>query len=147
MKQAVLTTESVDDIKVYIRHLLERALEIRNAASGRRYSDIIKTAINQIEHTYMSDNISLNTVAANVGMSPSYFSSIFSREMGMTFTEYLTKVRMENAEELLVCSFMKTSEIGYEVGYKDPHYFSYIFKKMLGCSPKKYRSDRKGEDK
>lgn len=147
MKQAVLTTESVDDIKVYIRHLLERALEIRNAASGRRYSDIIKTAINQIEHTYMSDNISLNTVAANVGMSPSYFSSIFSQEMGMTFTEYLTKVRMEKAEELLVCSFMKTSEIGYEVGYKDPHYFSYIFKKMLGCSPKKYRSDRKGEDK
>lgn len=147
MKQAVLTAESVDDIKVYIGHLLERALEIRNAVSGRRYSDIIKAATNQIESTYMSDNISLNTVAASVGMSPSYFSSIFSREMGMTFTEYLTKVRMEKAEELLACSSMKTSEIGYEVGYKDPHYFSYIFKKMLGCSPKKYRSDRKGEDK
>jgi two-component system response regulator YesN len=147
MKQAILTAESVDDIKIYIGHLLEQALEIRNTASGRGYSDIIKTAVEQIEHTYMSDNISLNTVAASVGMSPSYFSSIFSREMGRTFTEYLTDVRMEKAKELLTCSSMRTSEIGYKVGYKDPHYFSYIFKKMLGCSPKKYRSDRKGEDK
>lgn len=147
MKQAIFTAESVDDIKIYIKHLLEQALEIRNTASGRRYSDIIKAAINQIEHTYMSDNISLNTVAANVGMSPSYFSSIFSHEMGRTFIEYLTEVRMEKAKELLACSSMKTSETGYAVGYKDPHYFSYIFKKMVGCSPKKYRSDRKGEDK
>lgn len=147
MKQVIFTVESVDDIKIYIRQLLEQALEIRNTASGRRYSDIIKAAINQIEHTYMSDNISLNTVAANVGMSPSYFSSIFSHEMGRTFTEYLTEVRVEKAKELLACSSMKTSETGYAVGYKDPHYFSYIFKKMTGCSPKKYRSDRKGEDK
>lgn len=146
MKQAIITAKSIDDIKVYIRHLLYQALEIRNAASGRRYSDIIKKAINQIENTYMSDTISLNTVAASAGMSPSYFSSIFSREMGRTFTEYLTEVRMEKAKELLACSSMKTSETGYAVGYKDPHYFSYIFKKMTGCSPKKYRSDRKGED-
>ena len=131
MKQAILTAESVDDIKIYIGHLLEQALEIRNTASGRGYSDIIKTAVEQIEHTYMSDNISLNTVAASVGMSPSYFSSIFSREMGRTFTEYLTDVRMEKAKELLTCSSMRTSEIGYKVGYKDPHYFSYIFKKCL----------------
>ncbi len=146
MKKAILTTESIDDIKIYIGHLLEQALETRNTVSGRRYSDIIKTAINQIESTYMSDTISLNTVAASAGMSPSYFSSIFSREMGRTFTEYLTEVRMEKAKELLACSSMKTSETGYAVGYKDPHYFSYIFKKMTGCSPKKYRSDRKGEE-
>ena len=95
----------------------------------------------------MSDDISLNTIAAGVGMSPSYFSSIFSREMGKTFVEYLTEIRMEKAKELLVCSSLKTSEVGYQVGYKDPHYFSYIFKKTLGCSPKEYRSRRKGEVK
>ena len=88
----------------------------------------------------MSEEISLNTVAAGVGMSPSYFSSIFSREMGKTFVEYLTQIRMEKAKELLMCSSMKTSEIGYEVGYKDPHYFSYLFKKTQGCSPKDYRA-------
>ena len=95
----------------------------------------------------MSDDISLNTIAAGVGMSPSYFSSIFSREMGKTFVEYLTEIRMEKAKELLVCSSLKTSEVGYQVGYKDPHYFSYIFNKTLGGSPKEYRSRRKGEDK
>lgn len=147
MKRAVSTAKSIDDIKNYISRLLEQALELRNAASGRRYSDIIETAKNQIEHTYMSDNISLNTVAAGVGMSPSYFSSIFSREMGKTFVEYLTEIRLEKAKELLVCSSLKTSEVGYRVGYKDPHYFSYIFKKALGYSPKEYRSKRKGEDK
>ena len=46
----------------------------------------------------------------------------------------------EKAKEFLMCSSMKTSEIGYEVGYKDPHYFSYIFKKVQGCSPKEYRA-------
>lgn len=77
-------------------------------------------------------------------MSPSYFSSVFSKEMGKTFIEYLTEVRMEKAKQYLVCSSMKTSEISYEVGYKDPHYFSYIFKKTQGCTPKEYRAARKG---
>ncbi|MDY3854301.1 MAG: response regulator [Butyribacter sp.] len=144
LKRAIARTETMDDIKIYIEALISQAIEVRNTASGRRYSDIIQTAKIQIENTYMSEEISLNSVAAGVGMSPSYFSSIFSREMGKTFVEYLTEIRMEKAKELLTCSSMKTSEIGYEVGYKDPHYFSYIFKKTQGCSPKEYRSSRKG---
>ena len=91
----------------------------------------------------MSENVSLNTVSASVGMSPSYFSSIFSKEVGQTFVEYLTEVRMEKAKQLLMCSSLKTSEIGYEIGYKDPHYFSYIFKKTQNCTPKDYRMRRK----
>lgn len=145
LKRAINTADSIEDIKVYIEQLIEQAIEVRNTVSGRRYSDIIETAKNQIESTYMSEEISLNSVAVSVGMSPSYFSSIFSREMGKTFVEYLTEIRMEKAKEFLACSSMKTSEIGYEVGYKDPHYFSYIFKKTQGCSPKEYRSSRKGQ--
>lgn len=93
-----------------------------------------------ISEHYMSEEISLNSVADSVGMSPSYFSSVFSKESGKTFVEFLTETRMEKAKELLMCSALKTSEIGYEVGYKDPHYFSYIFKKTQGCSPKDYRA-------
>ena len=91
----------------------------------------------------MSEDISLNTVAVSVGMSPGYFSTVFSREVGKTFVEYLTETRMDKAKELFMCSSMKTSEVGYEVGYRDPHYFSYIFKKTQGCSPKEYRARRK----
>ena len=144
LKRAVLTAESVDDIKDYIGTLLDHVIELRNTLSGRRYSDIIRTARKRIEQDYMSEDISLNTVAAEVGMSPSYFSSVFGKEMGKTFIEYLTEVRMEKAKQYLVCSSMKTSEISYEVGYKDPHYFSYIFKKTQGCTPKEYRAARKG---
>ena len=121
LKRAVLTAESVDDIKDYIGTLLDHVIELRNTLSGRRYSDIIRTARKRIEQDYMSEDISLNTVAAEVCMSPSYFSSVFSKEMGKTFIEYLTEVRMEKAKQYLVCSSMKTSEISQEVGYKDPH--------------------------
>lgn len=140
---AIQKIHTADEMQKYMRKFLSRAIELRDMVSGRRYSDIIEAAKEKIESTYMLEEISLNTVAAGVGMSPSYFSSVFSREMGKTFVEYLTGIRMDKAKELLMCSSMKTSEIGYEVGYKDPHYFSYLFKKTQGCSPKEYRARRK----
>ncbi len=50
---------------------------------------------------------------------------------------------MEKAKDLLACTSMKTSEVGFEVGYRDPHYFSYIFKKTQGITPKDYRRTKK----
>lgn len=140
LKNSMKTIQTLEEIKNYIRMLLKKIIRVRDTISGRRYSDIIEIAKDQIRKTYMSDEISLNTIAAEVGMSPSYFSSIFSKEMGKTFVEYLTEIRMDRAKELLMCSSMKTSEIGYEVGYKDPHYFSYIFKKTQNCTPKEFRA-------
>lgn len=140
LKNSMKTIQTLEEIKNYIRMLLKKIIGVRDTISGRRYSDIIEIAKDQIRKTYMSDEISLNTIAAEVGMSPSYFSSIFSKEMGKTFVEYLTEIRMDRAKELLMCSSMKTSEIGCEVGYKDPHYFSYIFKKTQNCTPKEFRA-------
>lgn len=140
LKNSMKTSQTLEEIKNYIRMLLKKIIGVRDTISGRRYSDIIEIAKDQIRKTYMSDEISLNTIAAEVGMSPSYFGSIFSKEMGKTFVEYLTEIRMDRAKELLMCSSMKTSEIGYEVGYKDPHYFSYIFKKTQNCTPKEFRA-------
>jgi two-component system response regulator YesN len=140
LKNSMKTSQTLEEIKNYIRMLLKKIIGVRDTISGRRYSDIIEIAKDQIRKTYMSDEISLNTIAAEVGMSPSYFSSIFSKEIGKTFVEYLTEIRMGRAKELLMCSSMKTSEIGYEVGYKDPHYFSYIFKKTQNCTPKEFRA-------
>lgn len=140
LKNSMKTIQTLEEIKNYIRMLLKKIIGVRDTISGRRYSDIIEIAKDQIRKTYMSDEISLNTIAAEVGMSPSYFSSIFSKEMGKTFVEYLTEIRKDRAKELLMCSSMKTSEIGYEVGYKDPHYFSYIFKKTQNCTPKEFRA-------
>ena len=140
LKSTIQNMNSVSEIRSYITYMLNQAIELRDSISKKRYADIIKAAEKMISEHYMSEEISLNSVADSVGMSPIYFSSVFSKESGKTFVEFLTETRMEKAKELLMCSALKTSEIGYEVGYKDPHYFSYIFKKTQGCSPKDYRA-------
>jgi two-component system response regulator YesN len=135
--------DNLSDIQKMKNHacrILKGMVLLRDTVSGHRYSDIIENAQEYILKNYMSENISLNAVAVSVNLSPSYFSSIFSQEVGQTFVEYLTGIRMEKAKELLMCSSKKTSEIGYEVGYKDSHYFSYIFKKTQKCTPKEYRA-------
>ena len=144
LREALATAESQEDIQTYMTQLLANALEVRNTVSDRRYSDVILAAQKIIKKQYMSEDISLNTVAAEVGMSASYFSTIFSREMNQTFVEYLTEIRMNKAKELLTCSSLKTAESAFVTGYRDPHFFSSLFKKTQGCTPKEYRASRKG---
>jgi two-component system response regulator YesN len=81
----------------------------------------------------------LPDVADHVGLSASYFSSIFSHGVGETFVEYLTKLRIERAKELLRTTNMYLYEIAEAVGYNDPHYFSTAFKRVAGHSPSDYR--------
>ena len=86
-------------------------------------------------------------IAAQIGVSPSYFSSIFKQETGQSFVEYLTKLRIEKACELLRCTTLRTSEIGAQVGYNDPHYFSATFKKIMGQSPKEFKNDDQRQER
>jgi len=137
MEQVIQTTEQT---KEYIKKVLDATLECRESVSRKRYSDLLKEAVSYIEHHYEEEDISLNQVAASVNISPSHFSTIFSKEMGETFIEYLTNVRMERAKQLLRSSTMKTAEIAYAVGYKDAHYFSYLFKKVQKCTPREFRT-------
>ena len=72
-------------------------------------------------------------------MSTAYFSTVFKRESGESYTSYLTGVRMEKAAELLKTTDDKTYFIAAQVGYDEPNYFSYVFKKRYGVSPNKFR--------
>ncbi len=92
----------------------------------------------------MKESISLNEVAGAVEVSANYFSTVFSQEMKMTFTEYITQKRMEQAKQLLRQTEKHTGEIASEVGFRDPHYFSFVFKKTQGCTPREYRGGGKG---
>lgn len=130
---------SIENLKFRLRKLFSEAIQLRDNASKGKFHLLLEEAKHYIKENYYHNDISLNTVATNVNISPSYFSSIFSQETGQTFTEYLTEVRIEKAKELLMCTNLRASEIGYQVGYKDSHYFSYIFKKETGCTPKEYR--------
>ena len=130
---------SLGETKIYLTRIFQEAIALRDLASKKKYSHILMAAKEYIQANFQKEDVSLNTVAASVNISPNHFSTIFSQEMDQTFIEYLTNVRMEKAKELLKCSGMKSSEIGYSVGYKDPHYFSYIFKKTQDCTPKEFR--------
>lgn len=126
--------------KECMRGILAAAIELREAVAKKKYHSLLADAKNFIEQHYDDENISLNSVAAYVNLSPNHFSSIFSQEMGQTFIEYLTHERMEKAKEMLRTSSMKTAEIAFAVGYKDSHYFSYLFKKTQECTPKEFRN-------
>lgn len=130
------------DIYDYIQELLERALILRDRESENQGKKVLKKGLEYIEENFSEDTLSLNSVAGAIGVSGNYFSSVFSQEMQMTFIEYVTKKRMDKAKKLLRQSEMHSGDIASEVGYKDPHYFSFVFKKTVGCTPREYRNGK-----
>lgn len=141
--------EKVRDVSVnsrniydYIQELLERALALRDRESENQGKKVLKKGLEYIEENFSEDTLSLNSVAGAIGVSGNYFSSVFSQEMQMTFIEYVTKKRMDKAKKLLRQSEMHSGDIAAEVGYKDPHYFSFVFKKTVGCTPREYRNGK-----
>lgn len=143
VEEIKMRIHSTQQMFQYMKELFTEAMKFRDSLSHDKYSSLLEEAQKYVQQNYSSNEISLNMVASHVGISPSYFSTIFRQETGSTFTEYLTEIRMEKAKELLRCTNKKTSEIAYDIGYKDAHYFSYIFKKTQGLTPKEYRGDRK----
>lgn len=128
------------ELKKNCAALLRRAIELREEESGNQYKSMLKRALRYIDQNYTDENLSLNAVAKAANISPNYFSGVFSQEMGQTFVEYLTEKRMARAKELLRYSGKRSSEVAYEVGYRDPRYFSFLFKKTQGCTPSSYRA-------
>lgn len=130
----------------YLTELLQRAVQLREQAANTRCKGLLEQAAAYLDAHYAEDTLSLNLVAQEINLSPNYLSAMFSKEMGCTFTEYLTARRMEKARELLKTTTLRSGEVALAVGYRDPHYFSFLFKKTQGCTPRAYRSGG-GEDK
>jgi len=130
----------IENIRALLITVLEKVIEFRDAATGSKYHGIINKAQEFIKKNYSDKDISLHSVAREVNVSPNHFSTIFSQETGETFIGYITRVRLDRAKVLLKTTQMRTSDIGYEVGYNDTHYFSYVFKKNSGMTPKEFRS-------
>lgn len=114
---------------------------------GKQHSRAIIKAIDFISRNY-ADDINLEVTAEEVSKSKNYFSYLFKKETGVSFVEYLNRVRIDNAKILLNSTDQMTYEIAEQVGYNDYKYFSSIFKKMTGTSPAQYRKSgllQKGE--
>lgn len=114
---------------------------------GRRRSDstwqMVERAKDYIAGHYTDEQLSVEALCSHIHLSPTYFSTLFKREVGMSFTAYVTKVRMEEAARLLRETDEKTYRIAEATGFSDPNYFSYVFKRHFGLSPSKFRAGQK----
>lgn len=127
----------------WIVQMSERISEKLKCARNSSARRLIVEAQNIVKERYMEADISLDEVCAVLGVSNSYFSSVFKKEAGKSFISYLTDYRMDIAAEMILNTDEKSYTIAEKVGYLDANYFSYVFKKKFGVSPSKYRASVK----
>ena len=126
--------------------ILHRAIKFRDSRGNVKGNPAVNKARQYLEQNFTNPNLTFQDVVDHVAMSSSHFSTLFSQTTGVTFTKYLINLRMRKARELLFNTSMRSSEIAYAVGYNDPHYFSYLFKKNTGVTPSEFRSGVYRED-
>jgi two-component system response regulator YesN len=118
------------------------ALEQKPQTNNEKYlSKEIVEAIKFIEQNYNTD-ITLQQVAELVEMSPNYLSTLFKKDLQLSFVEFINQCRVDKAKEMLLNTHMKSYEVAQSVGFMDESYFSRIFKKFTDTSPKEFRKQR-----
>lgn len=95
--------------------------------------------VKQYVENHLRESITLDDAAAMAGFAPAYFSNIFKKQTGQTFTEYLTEVRLQEAKRLLRSTDFSIGEIAGMTGYPDDKYFRKLFKKIVGIKASEYR--------
>lgn len=112
-------------------------------SEGPITEDIAQQAKRYID-THYSEKIILTELSAQLGITPSYLSSLMKRQLGMAFSEYIMSVRMEQASKLLSVNRLRINEVAAAVGYDNLFYFSKLFKRFSGMSPRDFRHHRMG---
>lgn len=134
----------INDLNVIQEKIIQKCEELMKQLEQKREDDkaiLVFQAIQYIESHYDDSNLDLGTICDALHVSSSYFARIFKLYKNQTFLEYLTMFRMKKAKELLKSTNMKVFEISVKVGYDDPHYFSYNFRKNVGMTPSHYRKE------
>ena len=125
--------------------LLSICLQIRGMIRRERKDAtklLIEKAICYMEENYSDSELSVEKICGFLNLSATYFSTLFKKETGLSFVTYLTKIRMEKALWMLNSTDEKAYVISEKVGYMEPNYFSYVFKKQFGVSPSRYRGNK-----
>lgn len=137
MKQ-LTETKDLTDLSYVLMETLEYFTNMAFSRASSNNLSLIKKSVAYIHDCYNQD-ISLSMVAEHVSLNPAYFSFLFKKEMGMNFSAYLLQIRIENARLLLKNSTLSLSSIALELGFESQSYFSKVFKKATGVTPKQYR--------
>lgn len=146
VKEYLLKPVNVKELKETLERI-NRSLNRKNkreAEEIKEFSPLVNAIISDIEENF-AQKISLDNYSEKFNMTPEYISNVFSKEVGITFSNYLTQVRIEKAKELLKEGKHKIYEIACMVGYNDSQYFCRVFKKITGLSTSEYIIRSRGE--
>ena len=137
----------ISDVKELLVKLGDRKEESppRNFETGQ-YSRVVREMVTTMEENY-GMLIGLDTFSEKFRLTPEYISNLFGRETGMTFSNYIKRIRIEKAKELILATDMKIYEIACRVGYPDQKYFSKVFKEYTGVSAKQFAIDSRKEER
>ncbi|KRE64550.1 response regulator transcription factor [Paenibacillus sp. Soil750] len=138
-QRMIASIYSWEEANSFLMKLIEQFWSWRSRTYDK-YKDLITKVKEYVQANFDKDTISLQVVAEYVKLSPNYLSRLFSQETGQTFIEYLTQIRICKAKELLKSTSSRSYEIAFLVGYNDPYYFSNIFKRITGMTPKEFRN-------
>ena len=127
----------LSSINIFLNDLLEQIYKIQEIEN----SPAIDKACNFIETNFKND-ITLEETASHCGLSSFYFSKLFKKRKKLTFIDYLTNRRIEEADRLLLETNLSIKEISRAVGYNDPNYFTRVFKRVHFSSPTSFRSNK-----
>ncbi|MEB3101407.1 response regulator [Ferviditalea candida] len=131
--------ESYPQLRVEASCLLEKLMKVIAAARNDIEPDVVATIKKYIQD-HAHEDISLEMISEHVRLSPFYISKIFKEQIDVNYIDFLTECRIEKAKTLMAEGELSLKEIAYDIGYKDPNYFSRVFKKMCGITPKDYRN-------
>jgi two-component system response regulator YesN len=109
------------------------------AASGAPVARRIAQVKEHIRANHQDPDLTVERIAANAGLSESYLCTVFKQACALTVKDYLLRVRLERAKELLRHGNEKLQAVAWDVGFRDANYFSTVFKREVGITPREYR--------
>lgn len=131
---------SLEEINDYHFHAcVDYATKMKNLRKKKITSKQISRCIDYI-NDHLHEKITLNSLADHVGLNPSYLSRLFKNETGASVSEYIIKTKVDTAKNMLVYSEYSPAEIAGILAFSDQSYFTEVFRKHTGLTPKKYQS-------
>lgn len=131
--------KTLDEIELWLITICKQAILYISEQRSDQTKMQVLSVIDYIEKHYSNENLTVDELCRHVHLSKSYFSTVFKQNKEQTIMEYVTRVRIDKAKDLLQQTPLKSYEVAAKVGYSDPQYFSVLFKKHTGTTPTEYR--------